>query len=90
MKSTGLADLFYKWDINPFYVVTVLVFLVPALVFLFFFGFAQLSILISIGLTLLVLIVFFVVFYLYFHRNPEREIVEDGRYLLSPADGKVV
>jgi len=30
------------------------------------------------------------VFYLYFHRNPKRDIVPDDRAVLSPADGTIV
>lgn len=88
MRSTGLADLFYRLDVNPFYVVAPLVFVIPITSFLLsliFFG-----ILYSFVFTLVVFLCCSVVFYLYFHWDPDREIVKDSKAILSPADGKVV
>ncbi len=90
MKSTQLSDLFYKWDINPFYLIALLVFIYPVCVFIFFLMLMQFSFTGSIISTLLVLCISFAVFYLYFHRNPNREIKKDDSIIFSPADGKIV
>lgn len=90
MKSTRLADLFYKWDINPFYVVTSLVFLIPLISLLFFSVFLRYQLLYSLGFTIIVFLSCSILFYLYFHRNPVRNIPKDDNAILSPADGKVV
>lgn len=90
MKSTQLSDLFYKWDVNPFYLIAALVFIYPVCVFIFFFILMQFSITGSIISTLLVLCISFAVFYLYFHRNPNRDIKKDDSVILSPADGIIV
>jgi phosphatidylserine decarboxylase len=88
MKSTGLADLFYRLDINPFYVIAPLVFFVPIGMFLLCIWFFDH--LYSLGITLLIFLFCSVIFYLYFHRDPKREIAFDENALLSPADGQVV
>jgi phosphatidylserine decarboxylase len=90
MKSTRLADLFYRLNVNPFYVVTVFVFLVPILTFLvfrFIFGFGLWY---SLAGTVLVFLLCSFVFFLYFHRTPHREIFKDKNVILSPADGIIV
>lgn len=90
MRSTTLADLFYRVRINPFYVVSLLVFLVPIGSFLFFTLVTGFDLLSSVLFTLFVFGVCSVVFYLYFHRNPHREITVDSNVVFSPADGTVV
>ncbi len=90
MKSTTLADLFYWLGINPFYVVSLLVFLVPLLSFLFFTVVTGFDLLSSVLFTLFVFGGSSLIFYLYFHRNPHREITVDSNVVLSPADGIVV
>lgn len=88
MKSTVLADLFYRLDLNPFYVIASLVFLVPLSTFLVamvFFDYLY-----SLGVMLGVFLCCSLLFYLYFHRNPDRDIRFDENAILSPADGQVV
>jgi phosphatidylserine decarboxylase len=66
------------------------VFLVPigsVVVFSVDIGFGLLP---SVVSTIIVFLVCSVVFYLYFHRNPKRDIVSDDRAVLSPADGTIV
>lgn len=90
MRSTHLADLFYAWDINPFYVVAVLVFLIPLSSFFLLSFLFQIRILYSIFITILLFFFFSLMFYLYFHRDPQRMILNDENSILSPADGKIV
>ena len=90
MKSTRLADLFYKIDINPFYIVALLVFLVPVISYLFFIYIIGLNNLYSLISTVIVFILCCLIFYMYFHRTPYREIIKDENVILSPADGIVV
>ena len=90
MKSTKLADLFYKYNLNPFYVISPLILIVPLLTFLFCAQIMRLDIFHSSLTIIIVFICCTVMFYKYFHRNPERELIEDEKAILSPADGKVV
>jgi phosphatidylserine decarboxylase len=90
MKSTRLADLFYKMNINPFYVVSILVFLVPIGSFVLFKFIVEFNLWNSIGLTILVFSLCSILFLLYFNRSPFREVVQDEKGILSPADGIVV
>ncbi len=90
MRSTMVADLFYRWNINPFYVVASLVFLVPISSFMFFSVVSGISIQYSFIFTVLLFLMCSLVFYLYFHRNPRRDIIHDDHALLSPADGTIV
>ena len=90
MKSTVLADLFYRLGINPFYVVSFLVFFIPVACFLFFTVVTRFSLIFAIIGTIGVFVVCSVIFYVYFHRNPRRTIHNDMHAVLSPADGKVV
>jgi phosphatidylserine decarboxylase len=90
MRSTIGADLFYKLNINPFYVVALLTFLVPISSFVFFNVIIGISPLFSLIYTILVFLVCSLVFYLYFHRNPKRETIYDDHAILSPADGTIV
>ena len=90
MRSTRVADLFYKWDINPFSIVAPLVFLIPISSFIFFIIVIGISTLYSLIYTIVLFLVCSLVFYLYFHRNPKRETIHDDRAVLSPADGRIV
>ena len=90
MKSTVLADLFYQWGINPFYLVSLLVFFIPIGSFVFFTLVTGFTILNSVLFTLVLFGGCCFIFYLYFHRNPQREIQPDPQAIFSPADGKVV
>lgn len=90
LRSTRAADLFYQWDVNPFYVVVLLVFFVPICSVVFFTVVLGHELLYSVVFTLIVFVVCCLVFYLYFHRDPKRDIVPDDRAVLSPADGTVV
>ena len=90
MKSTRVADLFYRWDINPFYVVAPLVFLIPISSFVFFYLVSRSSTLYSLIFTVILFFMCSLVFYLYFHRNPKRDTIHDDHVLLSPADGMIV
>jgi hypothetical protein len=90
MRSTRLADRFYKWDINPFYLVAFGVFLYPVMVYLLSFLLLTLSYLHSFLVTVVVFGLSTLVFYLWFHRNPPRQIKRDESMILSPADGTVV
>jgi phosphatidylserine decarboxylase len=90
MRSTHLADLFYTWDINPFYVILALMFLVPLSSILFFFLFLRYDLFFSVIYTSIVFLFCCVIFYLHFTRDPYREIIEDDRAILSPADGTIV
>ena len=90
MKSTRLADLFYRWDINPFYVVVILVVIVPVCSILFFLIVLNYELLHALVFTLLVFLSCCLAFYLYFHRSPQRTVIHDEHAVLSPADGMVV
>ena len=90
MRSTRLADLFYRWDINPLYVIGPLVFLVPISGFLFFTFAVGSTSLLSFLCTVVLFLVCSVVFWLYFHRNPPRDLISDDHGVLSPADGTIV
>ena len=90
MKSTVLADLFYRVGINPFYVVTFLVIFVPSCTFLFFTVVTGFKLFMSLLATFIIFIFCSSLFYYYFHRNPDRKIPFDDYAVLSPADGKVV
>ena len=90
MKSTVLADLFYRWGINPFYLVSFLVFLVPISSLLFFTLVTGFALITSMVITVVIFVCCSVIFYVYFHRNPERTIHSDAQAVLSPADGKIV
>ncbi len=90
MKSTKLADYFYKIDINPFYVIAPLVFIVPLSMFLLCFFVVSLNVVNSIFSSFIVFLCCSLIFYLYFHRNPDRKIISDENAVLSPADGKII
>ena len=90
IRSTRLADLFYRLDINPFYVVAVLVVVVPVFGVVFFTGVLNYELFYSMVFTLLVFLFCCLVFYLYFHRSPQRLVIRDEHAVLSPADGRVV
>jgi len=90
LKSTRLADLFYRWDVNPFFLVVLLVFLVPSSSFVVFSVVIGFELLPSVVSTIIVFLVCSLVFFLYFHRNPKRDVVSDDRAVLSPADGRIV
>lgn len=67
-----------------------LVFVVPVGSFLLFgFGFG-ISLMLSVVATLIVFSLCCVVFYLFFHRNPNRKVTSDDYAVLSPADGRIV
>jgi len=70
-------------------VVAALVFLVPICCVVFFNIVLRYNLLASVVSTVVVFLVCSVVFYLYFHRNPKRNIVLDDRVVLSPADGTI-
>ena len=90
MRSTILADVFYKLDINPFFVVALLVFLVPLFfVYLFVIVLAY-KLVFAILFTVLLFLICSILFYTYFHRDPDRIIDGDENRVLSPADGVVV
>lgn len=67
-----------------------LVFLVPIVSFIVFRVGIGFELLPSVVSTIIVFLVCSVVFYLYFHRNPKRNVVSDDRAVLSPADGRIV
>jgi len=90
MKSTVLADMFYRLNINPFYLVLILVLLIPLGSLLFFTVVTGFTFFTSILITVLVFVCCSLIFYFYFHRNPDRVIERDDYAVLSSADGKVV
>lgn len=90
LESTKLADLFYRWEINPFYVVAALVILIPLCSVGFFSVVLQYKLTLSVMFTVIVFLLCCVLFYVYFHRNPQRQIVLDDSVLLSPADGRII
>lgn len=65
-------------------------FLVPIVSFIVFRVGIGFELLPSVVSTIIVFLVCSVVFYLYFHRNPKRNVVSDDRAVLSPADGRIV
>jgi phosphatidylserine decarboxylase len=71
-------------------VVAVLVFLVPISCVVFFNVILGYDLLSSVVFTVVVFLVCCLVFYLFFHRNPKRDIITDDRAVLSPADGSIV
>jgi len=90
MKATRLADLFYQIDVNPFYVVSIGIFIIPILIYTLFHFILTLSIVSSLLSTIIIFIVCSLCFLWYFHRNPKRAISEDPDIILSPADGRIV
>lgn len=90
MKSTILADLFYKWNINPFYFALLFIFIIPISTFLISFIILNNSFSYSLIYVILIFFIFSVIFYSFFNRNPKREVISDDNSILSPADGKIV
>lgn len=70
--------------------VALLVFLVPLCCVVFFSVLLYIVLLYSIIFTLFVFLLCCLIFYLYFHRNPDREVILADTAVLSPADGRIV
>jgi len=87
MKSTRLADLFYNLNINPFYLIAPSPFILFSILYIMFYFLFEFTLLISIGFSLGVVILAFLIFYIYFHRDPDRETTDDSNKILAPADG---
>jgi phosphatidylserine decarboxylase len=90
MRSTILADLFYKMNVNPFYVIVLFVFLVPFSSLVLFGIMLGFTLVVTVLFTVIVFLCCSILFYAYFHRNPIRKTLVDENAILSPADGKVV
>ncbi len=90
MKSTKLADLFYRLDVNPFFVVVLGVLIVPVVIYVILSVLFDWSIWYSFLSTIAIFCLCSLIFIVYFHRNPKRSIPLDDHSILSPADGQVV
>jgi phosphatidylserine decarboxylase len=88
-RSWGLAEICHKMHLNPLYVfvsVNILIAL-GSISILYYLYVPIISIIFAL---FVVLSIFNLGFFIFFHRDPEREITKKNGAILSPADGEIV